>query len=120
MKTTAFAVLGAAVLAGCAPDAWNNAQATGFNAFLNHIAVACAPLEAGPMVITQNFDPPNYAQGQYGVWLDQTSRLYYQRISPQAYIENISNFAPFPGSIRSAKCVAEQSAGNVPPPPPIK
>jgi hypothetical protein len=119
MRTTAVAVLGASVLAACAPDAWTNAKASGFNAFLNHIAVACAPLEAGPLVITQNYYPPNYAQGQYDVWLDQTSRLYYQRISAQTYIENINNFSPLPGSRRSAKCVTEQLS-SVPPPPTLK
>lgn len=119
MTKTLVATMAACSLAACAPDAWTNKQATGLNAFIDEVALVCAPLEVGPMVVTRNFQPPNYAQGQYDVWFDQTSRLYYRRITPEKYIENISNLGPFPGTIRAAKCVAAHAAG-APPPPSIK
>jgi hypothetical protein len=118
MKLTIAAVLGStALFAGCAPDAWSNKQATGFNAFLDTITVACAPLHVGPMIVTRNYYPPNYAQGQYDLWLDQTSRLYYQRITPETYLTNIGNFGPFPDTIKSAQCVVSQLSAATPPPP---
>lgn len=119
MNKTLAAALAACSLAACAPDAWTNKEATGLNAFINEIAVVCAPLEVGPMVVTRNFDPPDYAQGHYDAWFDETSRLYYKRITAEAYVENISNLGPFPGTIRAAKCVAAHAVG-APPPPPIK
>lgn len=51
----------AALVSGCAPDAWSNIMATGFNTYLNQIAVECAALYAGSQVITVNYEPPNYA-----------------------------------------------------------
>lgn len=120
MIKTVVATATVVALAGCAPDAWTNKQATGLNAFINQMTVTCAPLEVGPMVITKNFMPPNYAAGQYDDWLDVTSRLYYQRITPQGYVHEVSNLAPFPGTIRAAQCVADHAPANVPPPPPIK
>lgn len=105
MKTTALAALGAALLAACAPDAWNNRQATGFNAFQNQIATECAPLMVGPMLITANYQAPNYLAGQYDQWLDQTSRLYYKKISPETYAENIGNFFPGERTAQSTRCV---------------
>ena len=114
MTKTAMAAFGAILLAGCAPDAWNNSQATGLNAFIDQAAVACAPLEAGPMVITRNYYPPGYIQGQYDLWLDQTSRLYYGRISPETYLLNIGNFSSNPGTLKSAQCVVSQLPPNRP------
>jgi hypothetical protein len=44
-KQAALALLAAALLfSGCAPDAWSNTKATGFNAYLGQIAVECAAL----------------------------------------------------------------------------
>lgn len=117
MSKTLLVAVAACSLSGCATDAWTNKEATGFNAFLNQIADVCAPLEVGPMVVTRNYEPPNYAAGQYDNWLDQTSRLYYQRITAEKYVQNISNLGPFPGTIRAAKCVAAQATAAVPPPP---
>jgi hypothetical protein len=102
-------VLGACALsAGCAPDQFSNYQATGFNAFVDTAAVECAPLQVGPMVITRNYEPPNYAAGQYGVWLDQTSNLYYKRITPEAYIQNINNLFPGERTAVAARCLVSK------------
>ena len=83
------------------PDQFSNYKATGFNGFVDTASVQCAPLQVGPMVITRNYEPPNYAAAQYGVWLDQTSNLYYKRITAEAYIQNINNL--FPGERTAAR-----------------
>jgi hypothetical protein len=60
--------LGACALAaGCAPDQFSNYKAIGFTAFVDQAAEECAPPQVGPMVITKNYFPPNYAAAQYGV-----------------------------------------------------
>jgi hypothetical protein len=116
-KTLSLGLLAAAALAsGCAPDAWSNRQATGFNAYLNQIAVECAPLYAGSQVITVNYEPPNYAVGDYDQWIDQTSRLYYKKISPQTYLTNIDNLLGA-RSLNSAKCAVGKVPAVTEPPP---
>lgn len=99
-------------LAGCAPDQFSNYRATGLDGFIDQAAVQCAPLTAGPMVITRNYEPPNYVTAQYGVWLDQTSNLYYKRQSTEAYLQNINNLFPGEASSRSAQCLVSK----LPPP----
>ena len=56
--------------------------------------------------------PPNYATAQYGVWLDQTSNLYYKRITPEAYIQNINNLFPGERTARATQCLVSM----LPPP----
>ena len=117
MKNISLAALAACLLAGCAPDALHNVKATGFNAYLNQIAAQCAPLYAGSQVITVNYDPPNYGADDYVQWLDQTSRLYYKKISPQQYLTNIGNFFD-PRSLGSARCAVDKLPAVTDPPPP--
>ena len=108
MSRVATLLLSAAVLAGCAADQFSNYKATGFNGFVDMASEQCAPLQVGPMVITKNYQAPNYATTQYGVWLDQTSNLYYQRISPQAYIDNINNLFPGERTERATQCLVSK------------
>jgi len=110
-KSTGVAVAVLA-LAGCAPDQFSNYRATGFDGFIDQAAVECAPLQVGPMVITKNYDPPNYATAQYGVWLDQTSNLYYKRISTGTYLENMSNLFPGERTAVATRCLVSK----LPPP----
>lgn len=115
-EAIALLLAAAAMAGGCAPDAWSNRQATGFDAWLDQVAVQCAPLYAGPQVITVNYSPPNYATGLYDQWLDQTSRLYYKKITPQTYLTNIGNFFD-PRSVKSAECVVGKLPAVTEPPP---
>jgi hypothetical protein len=112
MSRLATLVLSATVLAGCAADQFSNYKATGFNGFVDMASEQCAPLQVGPMVITRNYQAPNYATAQYGVWLDQTSSLYYKRITPEAYIENINNLFPGERTARATQCLVSK----LPPP----
>jgi len=112
MQKIAMASLAAVLTAACAPDQFSNVKATGLNGFIDNVAVVCAPLYVGPMVITPNYQPPNYATAQYGVWLDQVSKLYYKRIEPAVFTENINNLFPGERTAKANRCLV----ANLPPP----
>lgn len=108
MRRITTAALAAALLAGCAPDAWQNVKATGFNGFLNQVTVDCAPLVVGSQVITANYTAPDYALDLYDQWFDATSRLYYLKTTPQAYLNAIYNYFGDPRTQASAQCLVSK------------
>ena len=108
MKTTSIAALWLALLAGCAPDAMDNLKATGFNGFIDRVSVDCAPLVVGSQVVTANYTAPDYALDLYDQWFDATSRLYYLRITPQAYLSEINNFFGDARTQASASCLVSK------------
>lgn len=112
MRRTAMAACMAALLGGCAPDAMDNMKATGFDGFLDRVSVACAPLVVGSQVITANYTAPDDALDLYDQWFDATSRLYYKRITPQAYLDEIYNFFGDARTQASAQCLVSK----LPPP----
>jgi hypothetical protein len=85
----AAAVLG---LAGCAPDAVTNRAATGFNAFLDTIAVECKPLMIGSYDMTERLQRKGIYGDDFNYFFDATSQLYYQRKSPAEYRTAINGF----------------------------
>ncbi|MCC7216152.1 MAG: hypothetical protein IT517_05220 [Burkholderiales bacterium] len=86
-----FAAVVALTAAGCAPDAVNNRAATGFNGFVDQVQRACAPVQLGRY---QMYNPllGGGGDGSYNYWLDQTSRLYYRRITSAQYRESLTAF----------------------------
>jgi hypothetical protein len=88
--TCMAALWAAATLSACAPDAWQNYKATGFNEYLNTVETQCQPLWIGQMYL-QKIDA-SYAGGQqsnFTALLDNASRMYYNRISPAAFRESV-------------------------------
>jgi hypothetical protein len=90
---SALALALGALLAGCAPDAVRSVDATGYNAFIRKIGTVCRPLligdkDVGEMIRLENAGNDN----GYDFFLDVTSKLYYNRISPAAYRENLTGF----------------------------
>jgi hypothetical protein len=82
----AVAACAVAALAGCAPDAWQNYKATGFNDYLSAVEAGCQPLWIGQMYLPK-FDA-SYAgsqQSDFASLLDNASRLYYSRITPEQF-----------------------------------
>ena len=116
MFNTAIAItaaLAVAALAGCAQDAPSRPETMGLKAFIDRVAVVCAPLHVGSMVITPNFQPPNYdSTAQYGTWVDQVSRLYDQRIEPAVFAQNIKRMFPGERTTKANQCLVD----NLPPP----
>lgn len=88
----AAAVAGVAMtLAACAPDSVRNIEAKGFNAYLDSLKTACPNMVIGNNNISQWLrDNGNSGDDDYVYWLDQTSRLYYKRISPAQYRTSVS------------------------------
>ncbi len=92
--TTCAAAALTATLAACAPDAWQNYKASGFNDYLNTVETQCQPLWIGGMNLPK-FDA-SAAGGQGGnfdMLLDSTSRLYYNRITPAQFRESVQSLA---------------------------
>lgn len=77
---------------GCAQDSVTNAQATGYNAFLNTIATSCNPLMLGDANVSEWIQNNGANNFNYSYFLDMTSKLYYGNISPAAYREGITGF----------------------------
>ncbi len=90
----AAAVLTAALaLAACAPDAMNNVQATGYNAFLTTIATGCKPLLIGSRDMSEKIlGNQSSDDSNYNYFLDVTSQLYYGKVSAEAYRSGVSGF----------------------------
>jgi hypothetical protein len=98
------------LLASCAPDAWQNVKATGFNAYLDTVGAQCQPLWLGGNQLSQI--SPDYAggmgQSNFEIFLDNTSKLYYKRMSAASYRESIQSvFNAFgdPRTNRSIDCI---------------
>ncbi|MDW3687492.1 hypothetical protein RA280_38320 [Cupriavidus sp. CV2] len=84
------AACAALALCGCAPDSVRNFEAKGFNAYLDSVQRGCPNMMIGNNNIS---DWLRTDRGQndsdYVYWLDQTSRLYYQRITPAQYRDSV-------------------------------
>jgi hypothetical protein len=80
------ALVAATTLSACAPDAWQNYKATGFNEYLGTVETQCQPLWIGQMNL-RRFDASSAGGqgGNFDMLLDATSRLYYNRITPAAF-----------------------------------
>ena len=94
-NSTTQSAIGAAIavllLAACAPDSWNNVQATGFNGYLKTIQVQCSPLLLGGQEMSWALQA-GAGDNNYSYFLDQTSKLYYQKIGPSGYTESLTAF----------------------------
>jgi hypothetical protein len=83
MGRRAIAVLlGAAVLAACAPDSWRYAPT--FNEFLRQITRECHPRSIGGMQIS------NLTSDAF--FVNQASRLYHKTISPGQFAASMNAF----------------------------
>ena len=81
----------ALLVTACAPDANNNRAADGFNGYVNQVQRACAPVQLGRYQLANPL-MGGAGDGSYDFWLDQTSRLYYRRITPAQYRESLNAF----------------------------
>jgi hypothetical protein len=126
MALTAIAIA-ALTLAGCAPEAWTNVKATGFNGFLNRIALACKPLMIGGRDIGYQIEHGLADNdSNYTYFLDTTSQLYYGRTSIEAYRSGIAGFlGGGADTTRALDCIVSNLAaeransGGAPAPPVI-
>jgi hypothetical protein len=90
----------------CAPDSVRSVQATGFNAYLKQLATACQPLLIGNADVGQWIRQNNMGDNDYSYFLDVTSKLYYNRLTPAGYRQAVEGFlgAGTPNN-RSFECI---------------
>ncbi|CAG2133487.1 hypothetical protein D3C87_1059650 [compost metagenome] len=92
-RLTLLSIAAAVVMtaAACAPDAVRNVEAKGFNAYLDTVQTACANARLGSHPLGEWLrSGGDDSDSDYVFWLDQTSRLYYQRISVPQYRSSIA------------------------------
>ena len=91
-RLVSMVIAASAALAGCAPDAITNREATGFNGYLGQIAALCKPLMIGEYDMTYQIQRQGIYDTNYNYFLDATSELYYQRSTPADYRSAINGF----------------------------
>jgi hypothetical protein len=108
-------------IAACAPDAWRNAKATGFNEYLDTVQRQCQPLWFGSMNLpTFDMSSAGPYQSQFSSLLDTTSRLYYNRITPADFRSAIQaqSMSSDARTTRSIDCMIAQLPADRPRSPP--
>jgi len=85
------ALTAAAVLAACAPDSFRNYEARGLNSYLDKIQDVCANTRLNGQPLGEWLrSGSDDSDSNYVYWLDQTSRLYYSRITVPQYRDSIA------------------------------
>lgn len=112
----------AAILSACAPDAWQSYKASGFNDYLNVIQAQCQPLWIGEMYL-QTFDMSSAGgqQSNFSALLDNTSRLFYNRITPADFrvaVQSQAMTSTDARTNRSIDCMIAQLPSDRPRSPP--
>ncbi len=88
----ALAIAIVATTAACAPDAMRSREATGFNAYIQKIGQVCHPLQIGDQDITRYILEQATGENNYIYFIDNTSRLYYNQLSPASYRQALVGF----------------------------
>ena len=88
----ALAMAVACLVAGCAPDAYRSAQATGFNAYIQKLGQVCKPLQIGDQDLSRMIFEQANGEDNYVYFIDNTSRLYYNQLSAASYRQALVGF----------------------------
>ncbi len=88
----ALAMAVAFLVAGCAPDAYRSAQATGFNAYIQKLGQVCRPLQIGDQDLSRKILEAPTGDDNYIYFIDNTSRLYYNQLSQASYRQALVGF----------------------------
>lgn len=104
-------------LAACAPDSVRNYEAHALNKYLDKIQDVCANTRLGGQPMGEWLrSGSDDSDSNYVYWLDQTSRLYYNRISVPQYRDSIA--ATFGGNKENADAL-DCTVRNLPPDRPV-
>ena len=79
-------------VAGCAPDAWKNTQATGFNGWLDTVAATCQPLMIGDVDIGRSIRQNAMRRRQVFVFPRRVVALLRRQLSRAAYRQSLESF----------------------------
>ena len=88
--TLAIAI--ATTAAACAPDSVRSNQAVGFNAYIQRLGQVCRPLQIGDQDLSRMILEQATGEQNYVYFIDNTSRLYYNRMTPQSYRQALVGF----------------------------
>ena len=92
LVSAALATAVASFVGGCAPDAYRSAQATGFNAYIQKLGQVCRPLQVGDQDLSRKILEQANGDDNYVYFIDNTSRLYYNQLSPASYRQALVGF----------------------------
>lgn len=92
VSSAALALVVACSVAGCAPDAYRSAQATGFNAYIQKLGQVCRPLQIGDQDISRKILEQANGDDNYVYFIDNTSRLYYNQLGQASYRQALVGF----------------------------
>jgi len=109
----------ASLVAGCAPDSVRSVQATGFNGWFKSLPTVCKPLIVGSADMGPRIMNNDMGDNDYAYFMDNTSRLYYNRLSPASYRQAIEGIMG-PGSYNDASfaCIVRSLPPDRPSAPP--
>jgi len=106
LRDTFAAAFTAIALAGCAPDSIRSVEATGFNGYLNKIGQVCQPLLIGDADVGEWIRMNAMGNDNYTYFVDVTSKLYYNRLTPAGYRQAVVGFlGPGGSNDRSFDCI---------------
>jgi hypothetical protein len=93
---------GITLVSGCAPEAWTNVKATGFNEFLNNVQAACYYDPISSTTVGNLLEPSGNMNASY--FLDVTSRLYYGKLTPGQWTDMVTSQLQANATDRGIKC----------------
>jgi hypothetical protein len=102
------ALCAAVLVAACAPDAWK--PAPGYDGFLNQVQNACYYQRIGMANVGDILTNPGNTQSVY--FVDETSRLYYGKITPENWTSAVTAFIQGRSDDPGVRCVLEQLRQN--------
>jgi hypothetical protein len=102
--------LAAIALAGCAPDAVK--PSSPFDAFLAQIRNDCYTQRIGGVNVGALLEPTGSNQAVY--FVDQTSRLYFGKISREAWTTGVTGFLVGRATDPGVKCVLDRLPAKPP------
>ena len=112
VRALALAAALATAVGACAPDSVRSAQAVGFNGYLNTIGQLCQPMLIGQYDVGEWIRMNTMGNDNYDYFVDVTSKLYYNRLTPAGYRQAVVGFfGSGSGNERAFDCIIR----NLPP-----
>jgi hypothetical protein len=108
MSGSLLGLAGIALVSGCAPDAWTNVKATGFNQFLNTVQAACYYDPISSTTVGNLLQPGGNDNSDY--FFDVTSRLYYGKLSPAQWTDMVTSQLQANPTDRGIECFLDEYA----------
>ena len=100
------AVLTGWLLAACAPDSIRSVEATGFNGYMQKLGQVCQPMLIGDADVGEWIRRNEMGNDNYTYFFDVTSKLYYNRLTPDGYRQAVVGFfGPGSSNDRAFDCI---------------